>query len=267
MSHDGQPAAIQDGVTVHLGDDHVATVTISRPPSNFFDLELITELADAFETLDRQPEARVIVLRGAGKHFCAGAQLGATDEDLISTARGATNPLYAQAVRLVTGSIPVIAAVQGAAIGGGFGLALIADFRVATPEARFAANFSRLGMHQGFGMSVTLPAVVGQQAALELFYTGRRVTGTEAADLGLCDRLVPADQLDDAVRGLATEIAGSAPLAVRKIRATMRGDLPERMAQATLREHTAQRELRATDDYREGVTAYAERRPPRFAAR
>jgi 2-(1,2-epoxy-1,2-dihydrophenyl)acetyl-CoA isomerase len=256
------------GVTAELGDDHVALVTISRPPENYFDTELLRELADAFDELGATPACRVIILRGAGRHFCAGARLTAGDEDdLIARADGPNNPLYAQAVRLAGGSVPVIAAVQGAAVGGGLGLALLADFRVAAPQARFAANFARLGLHQGFGISETLPAVVGQQRALELLYTGRRVAGAEALEIGLCDRLVPAEELLAEARRLAAEIAGSAPLAVRAIRATMRGDLAARLAAVTQREHQAQRELRQTRDYTEGVQAYAERRPARFEAR
>jgi 2-(1,2-epoxy-1,2-dihydrophenyl)acetyl-CoA isomerase len=256
-----------EGVEVELGEDHVATVTFARPPSNFFDLELVGALADAFEALDAEPACRAIVLRSEGKHFCAGAQLGATDEDLITTAKGPQNPLYEQAVRLAACAVPVVAAVQGAAIGGGLGVALVADFRVAAPEARFAANFSLLGMHQGFGISVTLPAVVGQQHAMDLLYTGRRVTGEQAHAIGLVDRLVPLAELVPTAHAWAAEIAASAPLAVRSIRQTLRGDLAERMGQATLREHLQQRTLRQTEDYKEGVTSYAERRPARFQAR
>jgi enoyl-CoA hydratase/carnithine racemase len=114
---------------------------------------------------------------------------------------------------------------------------------------------------------VTLPAVVGQQKAQELLYTGRRVTGEQALAMGLADRLVPAEALLAEARALAVEIATSAPLAVRAIRQTLRGDLAERMSRATALEHAAQRALRATEDYLEGVTAYADRRLPRFQGR
>jgi 2-(1,2-epoxy-1,2-dihydrophenyl)acetyl-CoA isomerase len=253
-----------DGVDVQLDDDQVATVTFSRPPNNFFDLELVTAIADACEALDRERSCRAIVLRGIGKHFCAGAKLEAGAEDLISRASGETNPLYAQAVRLAECAVPMVAAVQGAAIGGGLGVALVADFRVASPSARFAANFAQLGMHHGFGITVTLPGVVGQQHAMDLLYTGRRVSGDEALRMGLVDKLVAEDELLFTARDLALSIAKSAPLAVRSIRETMRGDLAERMATATLREHSEQRVLRATADYSEGVASYAERRPGRF---
>ena len=140
--------------------------------------------------LDDDPECRAIVLCSEGKHFCAGADLG-PESDLVDQ----TANLYTQAVRLFSARKPIVAAVQGAAIGGGLGLALAADFRVATPETRFSCNFARLGFHQGFGISVTLPAVVGQQRALELLYTGGQVKGAEALAIGLADRLTSPDDL------------------------------------------------------------------------
>ena len=175
-----------------------------------------------------------------------------------------TEDLYAAAVRLFRTRKPIIAAVQGAAIGGGLGLALAADFRVAAPEARFSANFARLGFHQGFGLSVTLPRLVGEQAAAELLYTGRRVGGEEAVALGLADRLASLETVRDAALGFAEEIAGSAPLAVESIRATLRGDLADRVAAATVHEAAEQARLRATADFAEGTRAMIERRPPAF---
>ncbi|OBK63105.1 hypothetical protein A5653_25865 [Mycobacterium colombiense] len=256
-----------DGVRVELTDDHVGTVLFSRPPNNFFDVELVTEVADAFERLANDITCRVIVLRSAGQHFCAGAQLHGDSEDVITMAPPDENPLYAQALRLVGCAVPTIAVVQGAAIGGGLGVALAADFRIASRKARFAANFAKLGMHQGFGITLTLPAVVGQQRALELLYTGRRVTGDEAFQIGLVDQLVAPDELPTATDNLAQQIAASAPLAVRSIRQTMRAELLQRMVAVTHREHAAQRGLRRTVDFKEGVEAYASRRPAKFVGR
>ncbi len=157
-----------------------------------------------------------------------------------------------------------MAAIQGAAIGAGLGLSLIADFRVAAPEARFAANFARLGFHHGFVLSATLPRVVGQQRALELLYTGRRVKGDEALAIGLADRLAPLAEVRDAAHELAREIAISAPLAVQSIRETMRGDMPGLVRSVIAREKTEQGRLRKTEDWKEGVAAMAERRVPNF---
>ncbi len=247
-------------LTVDVGEDHVATVEFDRPPNNHFDVELITALADAYAALDEDPSCRAIVLCSTGRHFCAGANFTGTGD-------AGAQALYAQAERMFAAATPVVAAVQGAAIGGGLGLALSADFRVASASSRFAANFARLGIHHGFGLTVTLPAAVGMQAALELLYTGRRVKGEEAFALGLCDRLATDDELRSEAHALASEIAVSAPLAVRSIRQTMRGDLPDRVRAATERELAQQTPLFASEDFQEGVRATAERRAPRFTGR
>jgi 2-(1,2-epoxy-1,2-dihydrophenyl)acetyl-CoA isomerase len=249
-------------LTVAVDDAYVATVEIHRPPANYFDAALIKELADAYETIDGDPSCRAIVLCSEGKHFCAGANLGAE-----SSPADEPRSLYREALRLFAAATPVVAAIQGAAVGGGLGLALAADFRVASPGSRFSANFARLGFHHGFGLSVTLPALVGQQSALDLLLTGRRVPGEEARSLGLCDRLVEGNQVRLAAHELATELARSAPLAVRSIRATLRAGLVERVEAALEREATEQDRLRETEDFREGVTAALERRTPRFGGR
>jgi len=251
-------------VAVEVGGDFVARVRIRRGPNNFFDQGLIGSLAEAFEALDAEPGCRVALLGSEGKHFCAGADFGGRE----SAAEGlGDRHLYDDAVRLFATRTPAIAVVQGAAIGGGLGLALFADFRVCAPEARFAANFARLGFHHGFGLSVTLPRLVGQQRALELLYTGRRVKGEEAHAIGLADRLAPLDGLDDEARSLAREIAASAPLAVDSIRETMRGGLADEIRRATDREKAEQDRLRKTEDFREGVRATAGRRAAEFRGR
>ena len=254
--------------------DHVATIEIQRPPHNFFDVALIRSLAEALSAIDEDPESRAVVLASDGKSFCAGAQFrpdgggGAVASEQVSTGplRGA-GTLYAEAVHLFEAETPIVAAVQGAAIGGGLGLALMADFRVACAEARFASNFARLGFHHGFGLTVTLPALVGQQAAMNMLLTGRRVKGEEALELGLCDQLVPLDEVRSAATALAHEIAISAPLAVRSIRQTMRAGLAERIRLATDHEMVEQEWLRKTQDFVEGVGATAERREPKFEGR
>jgi len=246
---------------VSLGDNHIATIELDRPPNNFIDVELATGIADAIATFEQDISCRAIVLVSSGKHFCAGANLSQYADDPPT---GDTNPLYEQVARLFQGSVPIIAAVQGAAIGAGLGLALAADFRIACPEARFGATFAQLGFHQGFGLTATLPRVVGEQRASEMFFTGRRVKGEETLEIGLADRLVSAKNVRETAYALAAEIATSAPLAVRSIRTTIRLGLADAVKSATDREHAEQQILRRTDDYREGVAAASERRPPRF---
>jgi enoyl-CoA hydratase/carnithine racemase len=251
-------------VSVAVDADFVATVELRRPPANFFDVALIRSLAEAYEGLDADDRCRALILCAEGKHFCAGADFTG------ASSAGPTKPgdLYTEAVRLFSASKPVVAAVQGAAIGGGLGLACSADFRVAGPSSRFAANFARLGFHHGFGLTVTLPAIIGQQRALELLYTGVRIDGRQAATIGLVDHLVPDDaDIRDEAHALASEIAESAPLAVASIRQTMRGDLAERVRAATAHEQLEQARLQKTSDFAEGIRASAERRDPNFEGR
>jgi 2-(1,2-epoxy-1,2-dihydrophenyl)acetyl-CoA isomerase len=243
-------------VLTRQATEHVALVEFNRPPHNFFDGALIGAIADAYEQLEQGGTCRAIVLCSEGKNFCAGANFAASNP--------ADGDLYEQAVRLFAAGLPVVAAVQGAAVGGGLGVALSADFRVASPDSRFSANFARLGIHHGFGITVTLPLVAGPQRALELLYTGARLRGEEAHAIGLCDRLVSSDRLREEAVLLAEEIATSSPLAVRAIRRTMRGDLADRIREATALEAAEQAKLFGTSDFREGVSAAAERRRPRF---
>lgn len=252
-------------VRVEIGEQHVATVEIRRGPNNFFDIGLIAQIADAFEALDADPRCRAIVLCAEGKHFCAGANFGNDDQGLEDASSG--RHLYDEAVRLFSTKTPAVAAVQGAAVGGGLGLALMPDFRVASAESRFSANFARLGFHQGFGLSVTLPDLVGQQKAMDLLYTGRRVPGEEAFAMGLCDRLVESDRIRQEAIDFATEIAISGPLAIESIRETLRGSLAKRIRVATDREKAEQERLDKTEDFQEGVRAMAERRKPDFQGR
>jgi len=251
-------------VHVDLDDEYVAMAEIRRPPHNYFDMHLIGSIAEAFEALDADPRCRAVVLCSEGKSFCAGAQLGGGGDVRALPVSQPGRHLYDEAVRLFSTHTPVVAAIQGAAIGGGLGLALMPDFRVAAPEARFSANFARLGFHQGFGLSATLPDLVGQQRAMELLYTGRRVKGEEALAIGLCDRLVSQADLRGEAHALAVEIAKSAPLAVKSIRETLRGDLPARIRAATDREKAEQERLQKTADFKEGVRAMGERRTPNF---
>ena len=250
---------------VHVSlDNHVALVEIQRPPHNFFDVALIENLADAFEAMDNNSDCRALVLAAQGSAFCAGANFTSGPSVLEQSDGKGRNPLYVAAVRLFSNRKPVVGAIQGAAIGGGLGLALVPDFRVTCPEASFSANFTKLGFHPGFGLTHTLPALIGQQKAALMFYTGRRIKGRQAVEWGLADVLTDADQVRSEAVSLAREIAGNAPLAVVSVRATLRQGLTETLQAVTDHEAAEQDWQRLTDDFKEGVASVAARRPGRF---
>jgi enoyl-CoA hydratase/carnithine racemase len=244
--------------------DYVAQVEIHRPPHNFFDVQLIRDLAEAFNALDADSACRVSVLSAEGKSFCAGANFANRAATGVEPGKARSNPLYSEAVRLFGCKKPMVAVIQGPAIGGGLGLALVADFRVVSAEARFAANFVKIGIHPGFGLTHTLPRLIGYQRANLMFLTGRRVSGEEAFAWGLADMLVEPDRLRVAATELAAEMAENAPLAVVSTRATVRRGLAEAVKAQTDIEFVEQDWLMHTEDHREGIKAVAERRPGRF---
>jgi len=253
---------------------HVGLIEIRKPPLNFFDVSLINQIADALEEFDQDIEIRACVLAASGKAFCAGADFSdpkrKEQEEQAQRDPAANLPinhLYVQAVRIFRNKKPIVAAIHGAAIGGGLGLAVSADFRVTCPEARFSANFTKLGFHPGFGLTATLPELIGKSNAELMFYTSRRVTGEEAYRWGLANVLVPQEQVRAEAMKLAQEIAECSPLGLVSTRATMRAGLADRVLAATNHELVEQTKLRATEDFKEGVKATAERRVANFRGR
>jgi len=234
----------------------VAVLVFSRPPDNYFDRQLLADIADALDAVDAAPHLRATVLASDGRSFCTGASLGEAGLDPAA--------IYHEGLRIFAARKPIVAAIQGSAIGGGFGLALAADFRVTTAKARFSANFVKIGIHPGFGITHSLPRLVGTQAAALLLLTGRRVGGEEALALGLADLLAPEDALRDRAVALAAEIAEAAPLAVQAVRATLRAGLVEDLRRQVDLEAAEQARLFRTDDFKEGLKAVAERRPGRW---
>ena len=253
----------QYGEVAVATEGHVAVITFDRRPNNHVSVESMRDLADALMDIDAETNLRVSVLTTAGKVFCAGADLVSPGGVGAEGMQG-INPLYVEAVRLFSAKKPIVAAVQGAAVGAGLGLALVADFRVAAPEARFTANFVKLGFHPGFGITYTLPRLIGEQKAALLCLTGRRVSGQEAVDMGLADVLAPLDELQAAAMQLANELAANAPLAVQSTRATFRQGIAEAVKAQTDHELIEQSWLRKTKDFAEGVKSVNERRVGNF---
>jgi len=242
-------------------DGHVATILIARPPHNYFDAPLLLGIAEALEFLDTVEACRAIVLTSEGKSFCAGANFNNPDSPVKP------RDIYKQGIRMFRTSKPIVAAVNGSAIGGGFGVTLVADFRVVDATTRMVANFSKLSFHQGFGITVTLPRVVGHQKASFLLQTSRRIDGAEAVRIGLADVFAEPGQLVATARQLADELAAAGPLGLRAMRRTLRLGMVEEIERAVDIEATEQEALMLTADFAEGIKAATERREPVFTGK
>jgi 2-(1,2-epoxy-1,2-dihydrophenyl)acetyl-CoA isomerase len=256
----GEPGTVETRIT-----DDVALVVLRRPPHNLLTEPLLRNVADALVALEGK--CRAAVLASEGRSFCAGADFRsdvAPDPTSDSTFLATTGAFYAQAARVFESPVPTVAAVGGAAIGAGFGLALACDLRVIGEGAWFQVNFVRLGIHPGFALSMTLPRLVGEGRALDLFLTARRVSADEALRIGLAERVVASGaEIDEAI-ALAAQIAAGAPAAVAATRATLRDGLAESARRAMAHELEEQAVLAGTPDAEEGVRAMLEGRAPRF---
>ena len=263
---DASGADRPDVVVEQAGD--VALVELRRPPHNLLTEPALRRLADAVHSL--AGSARAAVLCASGRSFCAGADFRASDAP-DPTAAGSfveqTGAFYRQAARIFDSPVPLVAAVHGAAIGAGFGLALACDVRVVGGRGFFQANFVRLGIHPGFALSAVLPRFVGPGRAAELFLTGRRVGAEEAGRVGLAEQVVAEGAEREAALALAREIALGAPLATASTRATLRAGLAEEAARVMEHELAEQAALAGTADAVEGVSAVLEGRSPRFTGR
>jgi 2-(1,2-epoxy-1,2-dihydrophenyl)acetyl-CoA isomerase len=253
---------------------HLVIAEIQAGPHNFASTELLNSLADQLTEAETDG-ARAAVICSEGKSFCAGAQFSGDSGEraagfnqFVATVDASPiGPFYEAAVRMFQIKIPMVAAIHGPAVGAGFGLATACDLRVICPEAFMATNFVRLGIHPGFGISLTLPELVGPTRAADILLTGRRIGGEEAMSMGLVNRLVAQGDVRSTAIALATEVAAAAPLAVRATRDTMRASLYERVRAQLAHERKTQDVLSATADAEEGIAAMLERRDPVFQGR
>jgi len=245
-------------------EGHVGVVELDAPPHNYFSLNMLKAINACLENFENDQKVRSVILCANGRSFCAGADLNSGESKQKRRHKSEINPLYQEAYKLFVFPKPIVAALEGSAIGGGLGLALTADFRVSCKEAKFAASFTRLGFHPGFGLSYTLPKLVGNQQASLLFYTGRIIRGDEAKSMGLVDILVDRAHVKTEAMALASEIAISSPRAVQSIRQTMRRELGDEVFLAMKRESRVQAIQFASKDIEEGVKAMSERRLPVF---
>ena len=251
--------------------DQVAVVTLDWPPHNYLTTDRLRLLADLLDELDLDPDCRAVVLQAEGTAFCGGADpagLQAMRADGESNdPSSAPDQFYVQAARLFATRKPIVVAVGGAAVGAGLGLAMIGDFRIGSTQSWFAANFVKLGFHPGFGLTHTLPRLIGAQRAADMLLRGTRVDAEQARHDGLLDAVATPQSLRAEALARAVELAGNAPLAVQQTRATMRADLADAVRLHTANEWREQRRLMRTADFDEGVRAAIERRPAAFEGR
>jgi len=247
-------------------EDLVEIITINRPKVlNALNAATMAELGQAFEAARADPDVRAIILTGAGgKSFVAGADI---NELAVQTpVGGREHARRGQALfdRLERLGKPVIAAVNGFALGGGCELAMACTLRVAADTARFGQPEINLGLMPGYAGSQRLPRLVGRGRALELLLTGLPISADEAWRIGLVNRVVPAAQLMDEARRLARELAGKPPIAVRYILEAVAGGLEMSFADAETYEATLFGLVSTTEDMREGTKAFLEKRTPVF---
>ena len=248
--------------------DGVVVLTLNLPDRrNAMTAELTTAWQAAIAELAADPGVRCVVVTGAGTAFCSGGDvswIGADPDASVAALRARMMPFYRAWLAIRDLEVPTVAAVNGPAIGAGLCLALACDLRYATPEARFSAPFTKLGMHAGMAATWLIPEAVGVPAARELLFTGRVLLGEEAADLGLVNRVLPADGFLDAVLAIAADIAATAPIATRLTKVALgRGGHADFEA-ALQWEGLAQPITLATADLQEGLAAAKERRKPNF---
>lgn len=244
-------------VTVDL-QPPVATLTLNRPERlNTLTAELVDELLAALALIEQRTDLRAVVITGAGRGFCAGADVvTATARPLPIESR------YTFFNVLEDHPKPTIAAIHGACIGGGLELALCCDMRIAASDAKLGFGEVKLGVIPAGGGTARLPRLIGTAKAKELLYLGDHFSGAEAAELGIVNRAVPAEGLLDAALELAGRLASGAPKAIEAIKRSVNAGMQMGLIEALNYETAVAAEVRRTADALEGITAFAEKRTP-----
>jgi enoyl-CoA hydratase/carnithine racemase len=265
----------EDEVLLEISN-RIATITLNAPGRmNTISGAMLDLLSKKLLEADRNPEVRCIVLTGAGRAFCAGLDLGSQAGKteslgvLDDTGANMTEFDLREAPPIVLHGIdtPVICALNGGAAGYGLDIALGCDIRIAADTAKMAPGFAKRGILPESGGTWLLPRMVGYARAAEIAFTGRTLLADECLSMGLVNKVVPADQLMDHVMDMAGEIASNAPLAVRAIKRMMRAAETETFEQNVHHVFLQLLPLFRTKDFKEGVAAFIEKRPPNFIGR
>ena len=252
--------------------NHVATLTLNRADNrNSMTADLLAGLADAVAEVRADSDVRCVIITGRGRSFCAGADFrerrGDEADETFRAAHERSYATYSHFLSILDVEVPTIAAMQGHAIGGGLGLGVVCDLRVANADARYGVNFVQLGLHPGMATTYLLPRLMGVPRAVEFLLTGRIVSGAEAAEAGLVHYAEAGDAVLSRAQALAGEIAAGAPLAMRWTKQAIYEGLGWDPRTAARREAHLQSRSAETEDFREGVAALLERRPARFRGR
>ena len=249
--------------------DGIATITMNRPEArNALDLTMREEMLGALDELERDPAVRVVLLTGAGGHFSAGGDVKSMQKKhTAAEGRARVELLNRFVLRLFSFSKPTIAMVDGFAVGAGCNIALGCDMIVASDRAKFGQLFCKIGLAVDGGGTWLLPRVVGMARAKELIFTGDVIDAAEAARIGLVNRVVPAAELERATRALAERIAAGPPLALRLDKHMLNRAAALDLAGALDLEAFSQGLAIASEDHREGLGAFFDKRPPKFQGR
>lgn len=252
--------------------DGVATVTLNRPEVlNAFSTPMQRELAAVVLRLADDDAVRAVVLTGAGRAFCAGGDIGEMEDAANPTPLASRNKLHRMLTRVLMPLVrlekPVIAAVNGVAVGAGMNLALAADIAVVAEHAKFSQAFVKVGLVPDTGGLYLLTRLVGLNRAKELCFTGRMLGAREALDLGLVNQVVPADQLMPTAKALAQELAQGATAAIGLTKSLLNVATTATLEEMAGLEAYALSVVLSTEDHREGVRAFREKRAPLFRGR
>src|SRR6267143_2263145 len=244
----------------------IGTITLNRPEArNALDVAMRRELLTALDEIEANPAARVVILTGAGGHFCAGGDVkNMRQRHTAAEGRSRVELLNRAVLRLVNFPLPTIAMVEGYAVGAGSNLALCCDLIVASDRAKFGELFCKIGLAVDGGGTWLLSRVVGMAHAKELVFTGDVIDAAEAGRIGLVNRVVPVAELATATRALAEKIAAGPPLALRLDKRMLNRAATSDLAAALEVEAFSQGLAIASEDHQEGVAAFFDKRPPRF---
>ena len=249
--------------------DRIGTIKLNRPDKlNSMDTEMLPVFQEYVNQVKNNKDLRCLIITGSGNTFCVGANFrGSMTNDEGRLPHEIFMDFYRPFLTIQELEMPIIAAMNGHAIGGGFGLSLICDIRIANKDSKYGANFARLGVHSGMAISYMLPRIVGLPLANELLFTGRLISGEKAAEMGLVNYAVEADEVLHKAWELALEIEGCAPVAVRMMKRSIYTGLDWNPTHAAELEAHFQSRTFEMEDAKEGISAFLEKRKPTFYGR